>query len=163
MSFRPLLALALLTTALSATARAQLSQPDGTPVPPAPERVSCNANNDGPGDSLVTVFACECEEPGVCNVGAPCPGGSGSCDQGQNGTCESRVWHNENDNPCAVGNIDGLDPWAEAAVEPERFQPTCPLTFRVVAREAQFGRFLRQLQCSDDKATAGGKLTIRHA
>lgn len=124
----------LIALSLPVTSFAQLTQPNGTPVPTPRDRIECNASNDGPGAGLARVFACECEEPDACNIGAPCPGGSGPCDQGKRGTCETRIWHNENDNACAVTNIEGIDPWKQAAVEPETFRPTCALEFRVVSR-----------------------------
>jgi hypothetical protein len=124
----------VLALLLPLPAFAQLTQPNGTPVPTPRDRIECNASNDGPGPGLARIFACECEQPGVCNIGAPCPGGSGACDEGKRGTCETRIWHNENDNACAVTNIEGIDPWLQAAVEPETFKPTCALEFRLLTR-----------------------------
>lgn len=61
---------------LVAVASAQLSQPNGRPIPTPRTEVQCNDSQDGsPGKSLLTVFACACDEPSVCNIGKPCPRG----------------------------------------------------------------------------------------
>jgi hypothetical protein len=144
----------LIALLLPAAAVAQLTQPNGTPVPTPRDRITCNATNDGPGDGLARIFACECTEPDVCNIGAPCPGGSGSCDEGKKGSCEARIWHNPNDNACAVTNIEGIDPWKQAAVEPETFRPTCALDFRVVTRgDALFRNVFGWYNVTDRKPT----------
>ncbi len=120
------LAFALL---LAAPATA-LEQPGGTPIP---SDMGCDG---GDPTGLAATFACICDSPGVCNIGDACPGDMNpdDCDDGQNGTCETTLWHDWNDNPCVPSNLSGLDPWAEAATTPETFQPTCPLTFTVVTR-----------------------------
>lgn len=118
------LSLALLLTSASALA---VTQPDGTPIPTAP---GCDG---GKPTGLASVFACVCDQPNVCNIGDPCPDPN-SCDNGQHATCESTMWHNFNDNTCIPSNLSGLDPQADAKVTPETFQPTCPLTFRMVSR-----------------------------
>ncbi|MBI4952030.1 MAG: DUF4114 domain-containing protein [Myxococcales bacterium] len=112
--------------ALAATATA-LTQPNGDPVPTQP---GCNG---GLPTGLAATFACVCTQPGICNIGVPCPS-PGSCDDGQNGTCETTLWHTFNDNTCIPSNLSGLDPYAEAAVLPETFHPTCPQTFSLVTR-----------------------------
>jgi len=120
---------AILTSALlSAGAAHALSQPDGAPIPAA---LGCSG---GEPTGLAAAFACVCKEPGVCNIGKPCPGGSPSCDLGQNGTCESRLWHEVNDNACIPTHHAGLDPWKEGLVVPETFKPTCPQTFELITR-----------------------------
>ena len=60
--------------------------------------------------------------------------GSTSCDPGTNGTCETTIWHEVNDDPCIPTHLSGLDPSSEAAVTPETFRPSCPQTFTVVTR-----------------------------
>jgi hypothetical protein len=119
---------ALLLGVLAAPAAA-LEQPNGVVIPTPP--ISCAGGNPG---GLAAIFACQCLTPGTCNIGAACPGGSTSCDDGQNGTCETTIWHNVNDDPCIPSNRSGLDPVAEAAVTPSTFRPTCPLTFVVASR-----------------------------
>jgi hypothetical protein len=106
-----------------------ITQPDGTVIPNVP---GCSS---GKPDGLAAVFACECDQPGVCNIGAPCPSDqSQPCDDGKKATCETTMWHSWNDNTCIPSNIGGLDPRADAMIAPETFQPTCPLTFKVVSR-----------------------------
>jgi hypothetical protein len=107
-----------------------LYQPDGTMIP-SPE-LYCNSGSPG---GLAAIFACQCVDPGVCNIGVACPGDwTPPCDDGINSTCETTVWHNYNDNSCVPENISGLDPTDAAADVPETFSPTCPLTFNVVSR-----------------------------
>ena len=105
-----------------------VTQPGGVPIPALP---GCDG---GKTTGLSAMFSCVCKEPGICNQGAPCPGGSSSCDPGQNGTCETTLWHEVNDDPCIPKNSSGLDPWNEAFVVPEVFHPTCPQTFTVITR-----------------------------
>lgn len=121
-------ALALLSVLLGAGSAQALSQPDGAPIP---AQLGCDG---GSPTGLAAAFACRCKEPGLCNIGKACPGGSPSCDLGQNGTCETRLWHSENDNACIPSNLAGLDPWKEAVVVPETFHPTCPQTFTLITR-----------------------------
>jgi len=115
--------------ALGASARADIKQPNGTTIPNPV--LSCYSGKPG---GLAAVFACVCDKAGVCNIGAPCPGGSGSCDPGTNATCETTIWHNENDNTCIPSNLSGLDPIKDAAVTPETFRPVCGLNFTMVSR-----------------------------
>src|SRR5438477_6224795 len=93
--------LALLVAAPVARA---LTQPNGAVVP-AP--MGCSG---GKPTGLLAAMACACTQPGVCNVGASCPGGSTSCDDGKHGTCESTIWHSVNDDACIPTNHSGLDP-----------------------------------------------------
>jgi MYXO-CTERM domain-containing protein len=79
-------------------------------------------------------MACACTVPGICNIGAPCPGGSTSCANGQNGTCETTLWHSPNDNSCIPSNQSGLNPATAGQVLPETFHPTCGQTFTVLSR-----------------------------
>ena len=109
-------------------AHAGLKQPNGMSIPAPP---GCNG---GKTTGLGAVFACVCTQPGICNQGAPCPGGSPSCDPGTNGTCETTTWHNVNDNSCIPSNLSGLDPVADAQIVPETFHPTCAQTFTVLSR-----------------------------
>ena len=51
---------------------------------------------------------------GACNIGAPCPGGSTTCDDGKHATCETTLWHAPNDNSCIPSLSSGLDPVADA-------------------------------------------------
>jgi hypothetical protein len=118
------LALAALLVAPPALA---LTQPDGKAIPTPP---GCDG---GKPTGLLSVFACACTTPGVCNIGAPCASET-SCDDGKKGTCESRMYHVFNDNTCIPTKFDGLDPYAEAATTPETFRPTCALTFTVTSR-----------------------------
>lgn len=121
-------ALALLSVLFGAGSAQALTQPDGAPIP---AQLGCDG---GSPTGLAAAFACRCKEPGLCNLGKACPGGSPSCDLGQNGTCETRLWHSENDNACIPSNLAGLDPWKEAVVVPETFHPTCPQTFTLITR-----------------------------
>jgi MYXO-CTERM domain-containing protein len=121
--------LPLLILACALPARADIKQPDGTTIPkPA---IGCYGGKPG---GLGAVFACLCDKPGVCNIGAPCPGGSTSCDLGKNATCETTIWHTVNDDPCIPTNLSGLDPVKDAAVQPETFRPVCGLKFGLVTR-----------------------------
>jgi hypothetical protein len=106
-----------------------LQQPNGAQVP---SDLGCHG---GSPVGLAATFACVCEDPG-CNIGAPCPGNQdpGSCDDGQHGVCETTLWHDWNGDACIPANVSGLDPWQDAAVVPETFRPTCPLTFTVLTR-----------------------------
>ena len=91
-------------------------------------------------DGLGAIFACQCSTPGVCNIGAACPGGSTTCDDGKHATCETTMWHAPNDNSCIPSLLSGLDPVADAQTTPETFHPTCALTFTVASRGgARFG------------------------
>ncbi len=110
---------------------ADVQQPNGQTVPTGP---GCDGGNP---TGLLATFACVCDEPGVCNIGERCDPGlaADSCpDQGLNATCESRMWHRPNDDPCIPVHHDGLDPVADAATDPQTFVPTCPLTFTVITR-----------------------------
>ena len=104
-----------------------LTQPNGATIPSAP---GCNA---GKPDGLAAVFACQCDQPNVCNLGAPCASQT-SCDDGKHATCETTLWHSFNDNTCIPSNRSGLDPVAAASLTPDTFHPTCGLTFTVVTR-----------------------------
>lgn len=124
------LAFALVLSAAQPLA-AQCMQPTGASIPTGP---GCDG---GRTTGLLATFACACEEPGVCNIGARCdPGlpGTDCPDLGMNGTCESRMWHAPNDDPCIPRNRDGLDPVRDCSTMPETFVPTCPLTFTVLTR-----------------------------
>jgi hypothetical protein len=122
-----------LTSLVFAPRAAALTQPNGAPVPSS---MGCSG---GKPTGLLPVLACACTQPGVCNIGAPCPGGSTSCDLGKNGTCEATLWHSVNDNSCVPSNHSGVDPATQAQVVPETFHPTCAQTFTVVSRgTAQF-------------------------
>jgi len=121
------LALFLVATASPAVA---LQQPGGAPIPSA---MGCDSGNP---TGLAATFACVCDTPGVCNIGAACPGNQdpSTCDDGQNATCETTLWHDWNDDTCIPSNLSGLDPYTAGAVTPETFMPTCPLTFTVLTR-----------------------------
>jgi len=110
-----------------------VTQPTGERVPSEP---GCDG---GRPTGLLATFACICDEPGVCNIGDPCPSET-SCPDGRNGTCESRMFHVFNDNSCIPTQSDGLDPREDASTSPETFAPTCALTFTVESRgTALFG------------------------
>ncbi len=127
-------AVALSLTLLAAPAARALQQPNGVTIPTPP---GCSGNQP---NGLAATFACVCTMPGVCNIGASCPGGQMNCDPGTNGTCETTLWHSPNDNSCIPSNSSGLDVQKEASTAPETFHPTCPLTFTVVTRgQAIFG------------------------
>jgi hypothetical protein len=106
---------------------AALTQPNGTPIPTEP---GCNG---GQPTGLAAVLACVCTDPDVCNIGPPCPS-ENSCDDGVNSQCETTLWHSFNDNTCIPSNSSGIDVYAEAAVVPETFKPTCPQTFALESR-----------------------------
>jgi hypothetical protein len=105
-----------------------LQQPNGATIPSQP---GCAGGTTPSG--LLAIFACQCKQPGVCNIGSPCASQS-SCDDGQHGTCESTMWHAFNDNTCIPSNHSGIDPVADAAKASQTFHPTCALTFTVVSR-----------------------------
>ena len=111
----------------AAPAVAQVTQPDGTPIP---TELGCRG---GAPTGLAAVFACACEEAGVCNIGAVCESET-VCDDGVNGTCETTLHHAFNDNTCIPSLLDGLDPRAEASTTPQTFRPICPLTFTFLSR-----------------------------
>jgi hypothetical protein len=117
---------------LVAVPAAALTQPNGSAIPSA---MGCSG---GKPTGLLPVFACICTQPGICNIGAPCASAT-SCPDGQNGTCESTMWHSFNDNTCIPSNESGIDPWTDGAIVPETFHPTCALTYTVESRgTAQF-------------------------
>ncbi len=119
---------ATLTMGLSlASSVAALQQPNGTPIPTQP---GCDSNQP---TGLAAEFACVCTQPNTCNIGDVCPDPN-NCPSGQNGDCETTMWHSFNDNTCIPSNMSGLDPYAEAAVVPETFHPTCPQTFSLISR-----------------------------
>jgi hypothetical protein len=123
-----LIGLAIVLAAGSFSIRAQaLTDPNGDAIPSA---MGCSG---GKPTGLLPVFACACTQAGVCNIGAPCPSAT-SCPNGQNGTCESTMWHSFNDNTCIPSNHSGIDPWADASLAQQTFHPTCALTFTVVSR-----------------------------
>ena len=62
---------------------AAVQQPNGVTIPTPV--IECAGGKPG---GLGAVFACACTTAGTCNIGAPCPGGSTSCDDGKHGTCE---------------------------------------------------------------------------
>ncbi len=105
-----------------------LTQPNGAQIP---SPMGCNS---GQPTGLPAIFACQCTTPGVCNIGAACPGGATTCDDGKKSTCETTLWHAPNDNSCIPSLSSGLDAVAEAKITPETFHPTCALTFTVVSR-----------------------------
>jgi len=122
-------ALALVIGSSFAAANASaLTQPNGAPIP---SPMGC-ANNEPTG--LEAVMACACTMPGICNIGASCPGGSVTCANGQNGTCEATLWHSPNDNSCIPSNESGVDVSTQARIVPESFHPTCGQTFTVISR-----------------------------
>jgi hypothetical protein len=123
----PFAAVLALASLVPLPARATLTQPDGAAIP---STMGCSGNEP---TGLLPVFACACEQPNVCNIGAPCPSAT-SCPDGQNGTCESTMWHSFNDNTCIPTNESGIDPWADAAIVPETFHPTCAVTYTVQSR-----------------------------
>jgi hypothetical protein len=115
------------TAILMSTAAFALTQPDGSPIP---SQMGCS----GPDPTgLAAVFACSCIEAGVCNIGGTCAA-PGDCPTGQKGTCETTLYHIFNDDACIPSQHTGLDPWAEAATEPETFSPSITLKFTVVSR-----------------------------
>jgi MYXO-CTERM domain-containing protein len=127
MRLRVLALAPLFVSALSLPAFA-LTQPNGAAIPSA---MGCSGNEP---TGLLAAMACACTTPGICDIGAACPGGSTSCDDGQHGTCESTLWHSPNDNSCIPSNHSGLDPSTQATILPETFHPTCGQTFTVISR-----------------------------
>ncbi|RMH44291.1 MAG: DUF4114 domain-containing protein [Deltaproteobacteria bacterium] len=118
--------IAVAAVAIAAPAYA-LEQPNGAIIP---ADMGCDG---GRPTGLPAVFACECDVPGVCNIGEPCPA-PGQCPDGVSATCETTLWHEFNDNTCIPSHMSGLHFRDDAATTPETFQPTCPLTFTVVSR-----------------------------
>ncbi|HQP36030.1 MAG TPA: hypothetical protein PLI95_12660, partial [Polyangiaceae bacterium] len=94
----------VLAVTLFSIPAAAVTQPGDTK--PIPYDMGCASGKPA---GLLATFACVCDQPGVCNIGDPCSGGSTSCDDGQNGTCESTIWHEYNDNTCIPSNHSGLD------------------------------------------------------
>src|SRR5690349_7858549 len=130
-SFRIFAFVALSALLGASPASAQCMQPTGETIPSLP---GCK---DGQTTGLWPIFACVCDEPGVCDIGGRCDSGlpGPDCpDLGMNATCESRIWHSPNDDPCIPRNMTGLDPRADCSLEPQAFSPTCPLTFEVLSR-----------------------------
>jgi uncharacterized membrane protein YgcG len=125
---RLLPSLSLLASLAFSSPSLALTQPSGAQIPSG---MGCNG---GAPTGLAAIFACQCTTAGVCNIGASCPGGSTTCDDGKKSTCETTIWHSPNDNSCIPSNLAGLDPAAEAKITPETFHPTCALTFTVVSR-----------------------------
>jgi hypothetical protein len=121
------LSLALVVLAVWSHDARALTQPNGAAIPSA---MGCNG---GQPVGLAAVFACQCTQAGVCNIGAPCASAT-SCDNGQHGTCETTLWHNFNDNTCIPSNQSGLDPAKDASLMPATFHPDCGLDFTVVSR-----------------------------
>lgn len=121
-------ALAVLCLLVPASAAADvLQQPNGAAIP---SQMGCDG---GQPTGLAAAFACACQpDTGECNIGAPCPA-PGECVI-PTGTCETTLWHDFNDNTCIPSNVDGLDPWTDGSLDPETFEPTCPLTFTLVTR-----------------------------
>lgn len=109
----------------SAAAQA-LEQPNGATIP---SEMGCDS---GSPTGLAAVFACQCDGPG-CNIGPVCQS-EGNCPPPPSGNCETTLWHSFNDNTCIPSNRSGLDPWTDGALVPERYMPTCALTFTVVSR-----------------------------
>ncbi len=118
---------AAIAVSLVSPTSAALTQPDGATIP-AP--LSCSS---GMPSGLLSIFACQCTQPGACNIGAPCSSVA-TCDDGQRSTCESTIWHAFNDNTCIPTNHSGLDPVADATLAAQTFRPKCALTFTVVSR-----------------------------
>ncbi len=104
-----------------------LTQPSGAAIP---SPMGCSGGNP---TGLAATFACVCDTPGICNIGAPCPA-PGMCDDGVHAACETTLYHSFNDNTCIPSHLAGLDPYSEAAIMPETFSPSCPLTFRLITR-----------------------------
>ena len=114
----------------AAPAAAVVKLPNGKTIPD-PVVTCCS----GAACGLAAIFACSCLKAGVCNIGKSCPGSSTPpCDDGNNGTCESRIWHNWNGNTCIPENLVGLHPQKDAAIKPETFQPACGRTFQLLTR-----------------------------
>jgi hypothetical protein len=119
----PVLALLL----VSAPAVADVLHPPGGAAVPSP--MGCGGNAP---TGLAAVLACECDAGTGCNIGAPCPL-PGPCPM-PTGSCETTLWHEPNDNTCIPTHLAGLDPYRDGSLTPETFEPTCPLTFRLVTR-----------------------------
>ena len=82
----------------------------------------------------MSVFACQCIDEGVCNVGAPCPAGSPSCDPGTYSTCETTLWHVMNDNTCIPSQSSGLNAYTDGFLDPGHYRPSGPVTFKLLSR-----------------------------
>lgn len=104
-----------------------LTQPDGTPIPTP---LGCYNNQPS---GLAAVFACICDQPNICNIGATCPDPN-NCDDGQHANCETTLFHSFNDNTCIPSNLTGLDPYTQASTQPETFHPTCAQTYTLRSR-----------------------------
>ena len=103
-----------------------LTQPNGSPIP---SNLGCNGVDP---TGLAAVFACSCTESGICNIGAWCA--EGTCPDGQNGICETTLYHTANDDSCIPSHITGLNPQAAAATEPETLYPSVTLKFTLLSR-----------------------------
>jgi hypothetical protein len=108
-------------------ASAAIHQPDGSAIPSV---MGCsNLQPTG----LAALFACQCVDAGICNIGVVCTGPS-TCDTGVNSTCETTLWHAYNDDICIPTRISGLNPWTSASVSMQTFTPVGSLTFRLMSR-----------------------------
>ena len=104
-----------------------LEQPNGATIP---SEMGCGSGNP---TGLAAEFACQCDTPGVCNVGPVCQQ-EGNCPALPSNNCETTLWHEFNDNTCIPSNRSGLDPWTDGSLTPETYMPTCGLTFTLVGR-----------------------------
>ena len=116
--------------AYASVASAIVKLPNGKTIPD-PMITCCSGKPCG----LYAVFARACTVAGIENIGKACPGsGPKTCDEGKNGTCESRIWHKYNGNTCIPENQTGMHPQNDAAIKPETFQPACGRTFQLLTR-----------------------------
>jgi len=92
--------------------------------------MGCSANQP---TGLAVVFASQCVDAGMSNIGGPCSA-PGNCDDGLNSTCETTLWHEYNDSTCIPSHISGLNPRDSAFINPNTFRPRGVITFKMISR-----------------------------
>jgi MYXO-CTERM domain-containing protein len=115
----------MIVTAVVTAAVLSLAQPNGSQIPGP---IGCAV---GQPTGVAVLLACHCTTA-VCNIGVACT--SEPCDLGQNGTCDTRLWHSLNDNTCIPSNVGGLNPWTDMVLSDQTWMPTGPVTFRLMSR-----------------------------
>jgi len=91
--------------------------------------------NGGQPTGLAVVFASQCVDKGIINIGNIClPPPDCSCDDGLNSICETTLWHECNDDICIPSHISGLNPRDSALINSNTFRPTGAITFNILSR-----------------------------
>jgi hypothetical protein len=112
-----------------------IAQPNDTLIPAL---MGCSGGNP---TGLAPLFACQCQNSALCNIGAPCTNPA-SCDPGVNSTCETTIWHSYNDSSCIPSNLSGLDPRNAASVTPDNFTlATSQITVKLLQNDISSSSF----------------------